>query len=714
MTIKHSFSACLHPGCVVEFMHGDKPQPAWVLEEQSGRLRLLTITRREAKLPVARIMAWTGPHYAGEHTREQILEALATHQSKRDALAEQINPMDIWELAQGEVEQAKLEWLAELVWEKETAADPEHLAAMGRALLGCKTHFKYQPPDFIVFSEEKVQAKLEAQRQTEERERLSGAGREFFERLWQTRNQEGGPELVVLEDELEHQLRDLLLQRIAEPDDQESEQIWKLVRKGLPEVPHLELQLAQAWGIVPSHHNYHYDQAGYAPGDAWSAAHENDIEALRQRVMSLRQEPEATPFVSVDSATTRDIDDAFYLEQGEDGGYSLRLALARPALGWETDSTLGQEVARRATSIYLPEGDSHMLPETLGTELYSLLEGVARPALIMDIALDADGKLLSCDMLNTWVQVASNTSYVLAEEAITACRQEQEGCTPQGRMLALGAELAEKLRARRVQQGAVVIERQDPDIVLEGEGDNVRVLLEPKAETPASQLLVSELMILANSAASAWAKERGIALLHRTQDIAISKEGAGVWSAPEDIHKVVRSLSSAILEPDPRPHASLGVPAYSPVSSPLRRYPDFLNMLQLQHFLENGEPLYDKSRFVDMLPLLNARLEAASRIQRFRPRYWKLLYLRQQPRETLYPAVVVDEGPHFLMLSMPREQMFVRGPRSLFGDKVFPGQRYMIRLGKIAPLHNEVHVIEAEEDESDESLEAAMMEGGEN
>jgi exoribonuclease-2 len=42
------------PGCVVEFMHGNKPILAWVLEEQSGRLRLLTINKREVKLATNR------------------------------------------------------------------------------------------------------------------------------------------------------------------------------------------------------------------------------------------------------------------------------------------------------------------------------------------------------------------------------------------------------------------------------------------------------------------------------------------------------------------------------------------------------------------------------------------------------------------------------------------------------------------------------------
>ena len=34
-------------GCIVEFMQGNEPQIAWVMEEQKGKLRLFLPNRRE-------------------------------------------------------------------------------------------------------------------------------------------------------------------------------------------------------------------------------------------------------------------------------------------------------------------------------------------------------------------------------------------------------------------------------------------------------------------------------------------------------------------------------------------------------------------------------------------------------------------------------------------------------------------------------------------
>ena len=63
-------------GCVVEFMQGNAPQIAWVLEEQNGRLRLLLPNRRETALQAARILPWPGPAYEKNCSRDAALEIL--------------------------------------------------------------------------------------------------------------------------------------------------------------------------------------------------------------------------------------------------------------------------------------------------------------------------------------------------------------------------------------------------------------------------------------------------------------------------------------------------------------------------------------------------------------------------------------------------------------------------------------------------------------
>jgi exoribonuclease-2 len=94
-----------------------------------------------------------------------------------------------------------------------------------------------------------------------------------------------------------------------------------------------------------------------------------------------------------------------------------------------------------------------------------------------------------------------------------------------------------------------------------------------------------------------------------------------------------------------------------------------------------------------MLPHLTARTEAVGRIQRFRPRYWKLVYFRQNRKEQ-FEAVAVEDG-QLVTLALPREQLYDRVPRQMLGDKIYPGQRFLVRLHKVNPLTNELRVAEA-------------------
>ena len=94
---------------------------------------------------------------------------------------------------------------------------------------------------------------------------------------------------------------------------------------------------------------------------------------------------------------------------------------------------------------------------------------------------------------------------------------------------------------------------------------------------------------------------------------------------------------------------------------------------------------------------LHARLDVVGQVQRFRPRYWKLLYIRQQGDKAWWNAVVTEENDAFASVSLPREQLFVRGRRHLFGERACPGQRVQVRLGKVNPLYNEIQLLEVAE-----------------
>ena len=680
-------------GCIVEFMQGNAPQIAWVLEEQSGRLRLLLPNRRETAIQAARILPWAGPTHEKSCSRDAAIELLERHKARREIV--EVDPLELWSMAHGEVEQASALWFAELAL---TDPDMDAVAACGHALMQAKTHFKFNPPNFEVYSEELVAARLAEQEAARKREELVGKGGAFIRLLWDVHQKKNAGSVAkaaeALDPSVRERLRHTILSRIAAPDSTEEEALWKLMVKGLPDDPFLPLYLAQAWGLVGAHHNFWMDRAGYATGNAWSDEHRDEIDALIAQAKTEEGAtpslPETMPVISIDAPTTKDVDDAFFITATPEGGWKLTVALACPAVRWPFGGGLDKAVFSRATSIYLPEATHHMLPEELGTEAYSLLAGKTRPSLLIDCTISPDGNVIACTPREGFVRLAANLCYEDCEAALDGANTP---ATPYLEPLRQALALAEQHQKRRLENGAVIIERPDILVSLTDAGN---VTLEEDAQAPRAHLLVSEIMVLTNAALARWAQENGVTLLHRTQDVAMPPESCGIWKSPVDIARVVKALAPAVLETTPRRHAGLGEALYAPSTSPLRRYPDMINETQILARLRNGTPRWSKEELDVLLPLLGAHLDAAGQVQRFRPRYWKLVYFQQQ-KQDWWPAVVTDENDAFITVNMPREQMILRARRSFFGEHVHIGQELEIRLGKVHPLNNDFYLVETRE-----------------
>jgi len=548
-------------------MEGNAPQIAWVSEEQGGKLRVLLPNRREMRLGANRLLPWSGPAGSASLSKEEALEALSRHSALRQKHCKTLDALAVWEAAQGEVSHASALWFAELF---ESSPDVDMVAAYGRALLACKSHFKFQPPDFVIYPADLVQSRLVELDKQRQRESLAAQGGNFLHLLWDVhckkralplRDSPEWPDEEALK-RLEHLLRS----RIAEPDRQEDDNLWRQLGKGLPELPYMPLHLACAWGLVPEHYNFWMDRAGYAPGDAWSQEYGGLLAKLREELrFNLEALPVSEfPFVSIDSKTTRDVDDAFFIEELPDNRLRLHLALACPALCWPFGSELDRAVLRRATSIYLPEGTHHMLPEALGTAGYSLLAGEERPALLMSFEVDGEGATQSCEISLCRIRLAANLSYEDCEAVLCVKPEKANRAVEFEPQLLLGERLALRLRETRIRRGAVIMVRPDPQYRIEGDGKEMRVMM-TEGPPQRSQDLVAEMMILASGAAAKWGEQREMSLLYRVQDVAVPKEYAGVWSLPHDMARIMKALVPSGLELSPRPHAALGLSVYSPL-----------------------------------------------------------------------------------------------------------------------------------------------------
>ena len=94
------------------------------------------------------------------------------------------------------------------------------------------------------------------------------------------------------------------------------------------------------------------------------------------------------PFVTIDGESTKDMDDALYIEKSESGDFKLVVAIADPTAYIVPDSEMDKVARERGFTIYLPGRNIPMLPRDLADDLCSLMENELRPALCCSVTID--------------------------------------------------------------------------------------------------------------------------------------------------------------------------------------------------------------------------------------------------------------------------------------------------------------------------------------
>ncbi|MCI5573031.1 MAG: RNB domain-containing ribonuclease, partial [Faecalibacterium prausnitzii] len=106
-----------------------------------------------------------------------------------------------------------------------------------------------------------------------------------------------------------------------------------------------------------------------------------------------RMDLRALPIFTIDSAETKDIDDAVSLTKTSDGGFELGVHIADVSNYVKPGSELDNEAFNRATSVYYADQVVPMLPKQLSNGICSLNEGVLRLAFSCLMRLDKEGNL---------------------------------------------------------------------------------------------------------------------------------------------------------------------------------------------------------------------------------------------------------------------------------------------------------------------------------
>jgi exoribonuclease R len=173
------------------------------------------------------------------------------------------------------------------------------------------------------------------------------------------------------------------------------------------------------------------------------------------------------PFVTVDPASSLDLDQAMHLSRRPGGGYRVRYAIADVASYVRPGGALEAETWKRGQTIYLPDGRIPLHPAVLSEGAVSLFPDVARSAVLWTIDLDADGAIVAVDLERARVRSRAKLDYIGVQAAADSGTLPE----PIGLLPELGALLAK----RAADRGAVNLPLPEQEI--EPVGDGWRLVL---------------------------------------------------------------------------------------------------------------------------------------------------------------------------------------------------------------------------------------------
>jgi len=219
-------------------------------------------------------------------------------------------------------------------------------------------------------------------------------------------------------------------------------------------------------------------------------------------------------WVSIDNDDSRDLDQLTVATSQPDQSVKLLVAIADVDALVPRDSALDAHARHNTTSVYTAGGLFPMLPDQLSTDLSSLREGQDRLAVVVELVIAEDGAVLSSTLFRALVQNHAKLAYNSvaawlvgtgpAPERITAvCGLEAQ--------LRLQDQVAQRLKTRRHQQGALSLETLEPRAVFDGE---VLTTLKIEEKNRAKEL-IEDCMIAANRATASYLKGKGVPSFRR-------------------------------------------------------------------------------------------------------------------------------------------------------------------------------------------------------
>lgn len=349
------------------------------------------------------------------------------------------------------------------------------------------------------------------------------------------------------------------------------------------------------WWVTLAKHNLPNQEP--APQSGWEMLDES----------LTREDLTGLPFITIDSESTKDMDDALHTVANADGTFTLTIAIADPTAYVAQGTDLDKEARARGFTIYLPGRNIPMLPRELSDDLCSLREEEIRPALCCRVTVLADGTIADdATFFAATIKSQGRLAYDNVSDLLETGRCDKR--TPSEVIAEQINALHGLAKARIAWREANAVTFPDrPDYRFELSEDNDVIAIHVDFRRIANRM-VEEAMITANICAgrtlrehfgfgvfnthSGFAPEKivdAVELLNShggevTAEALATLDGFSAlrrWLNEQETtyldNRIRKYQSYSEIGNTPAPHFAMGLDVYATWTSPIRKYGDMVN-----------------------------------------------------------------------------------------------------------------------------------------
>ena len=378
-----------------------------------------------------------------------------------------------------------------------------------------------------------------------------------------------------------------------------------------------------------------------------------------------RMDLRTLPIFTIDSAETKDIDDAISLTRTSDGGFELGVHIADVSNYVKPGTELDNEAFSRATSVYYADQVVPMLPKALSNGICSLNENELRLAFSCLMRLDKEGGLTDYRFVKSIIRsrvkgVYSEINALLAGTADAEIKAKYADVIDQ--LPAMKELYGHRARLRK-ERGCIDFESGEVKLILDENGHCIDVKKRTSGE---SEAMIEEFMLLANQCAAHFARVKQIPFVYRVheepngeklerlhsllQACGINDHFAKEVPTPKELSAILegvrgtpfeqivntgmlRCMSKACYEEKPKGHYGLVLKDYAHFTSPIRRYPDLAIHRMMTDLLSGTDKETMIVRYTDFAEKASKqsseREVLAVQIERKAEDYYKAEYARR-------------------------------------------------------------------------------------